>query len=365
MNNKVGIVTFHKAISYGAVLQAYALQNFMLKLGIDNEIVDYKCENMINRYQKTLRRTSNNAVKDFLWSLKTAPGVWAGRKATLEFDEKFLKMSRPYTKENLAEAQNEYKAFVTGSDQVWSPTCVGFDPAYFLTFAKPEQKYSYAASIAVKEYPDNLRDEFAKRVSDFQSCSLREKSGAEIVHRLTGKNAVVNIDPTLLLDAREWDKIASDEKREPYIFLFDVLKPKRLIKYAIKLAEEKNLKILYLNSRRPVKHRRIEYLNPVTADRFIGLIKNAEYVCTNSFHGNAFSLIYGKKFVVENETAALFNTRSQELMEYLGLSDRILSSSHTPDIDADYDLERVRQRLEAERRKSAEYLSALKAAPHN
>ena len=365
MNNKVGIITFHKAISYGAVLQAYALQNFMLKLGIDNEIVDYKCEYMINRYQKTLRRTSNNAVKDFLWSLKTASGVRAGRKATLEFDEKFLKMSRPYTKENLAEARNEYKAFVTGSDQVWSPTCVGFDPAYFLTFAKPEQKYSYAASIAVKEYPDNLRDEFAKRISDFQGCSLREKSGADIVRRLTGKNAVVNIDPTLLLDAREWDKIARDEKREPYIFLFNVLKPKRLIDYAIKLAEEKDLKILYLNNRHPVTHKRIEYLNPVTADRFIGLIKNAEYVCTNSFHGNAFSVIYGKRFVVEAETAGSVNIRSQELMEYLGLADRILSSSHTPDIDADYDLEPVRQRLEAERRKSAEYLSALRTAPHN
>ena len=65
MNNKVGIITFHKAISYGAVLQAYALQNFMLKLEIDNEIVDYKCEYMINRYQKTLRRASNNAVRTF------------------------------------------------------------------------------------------------------------------------------------------------------------------------------------------------------------------------------------------------------------------------------------------------------------
>ena len=330
MQNKVGILTFHKAISYGAVLQSYALQNFMFNLGIDNEIVDYKCDYMVNRYQKIFRRTSNNAVKDFLWSIKTASGVRAGRKTTYEFANKFLKMSRPYTKDTLANAKSEYKAFVTGSDQVWSPTCVGFDPAYFLTFADSNQKYSYAASIAVKKYPDNL------------------------------KEASVNIDPTLLLDSSNWDKIAYDKKSEPYIFLFNVLKPKKLIDYAIKLAEEKDMKILYLNNRHPVTHERIEYLGPVTADKFIGLIKNAAYVCTNSFHGNAFSVIYGKKFIVETETAASVNIRSQELLEYLGLSDRILSSTHTPDIDKEYDIDNVRQKLEEERKKSAEYLSALK-----
>ena len=187
MQNKVGILTFHKAISYGAVLQSYALQNFMFNLGIDNEIVDYKCDYMVNRYQKTFRRTSNNAVKDFLWSIKTASGVKAGRKTTYEFANKFLKMSRPYTKDTLASAKSEYKAFVTGSDQVWSPTCVGFDPAYFLTFADSNQKYSYAASIAVKKYPIilkmNLQREypifravpFVKKVAQKSCVNLRAK----------------------------------------------------------------------------------------------------------------------------------------------------------------------------------------------
>lgn len=359
MQNKIGILTFHKAISYGAVLQAYALQNFLSELGIDNEIIDYKCEYMINRYQKTFRRTGKNPLKDFLWSIKTAPGVKAGRKNTEVFANKFLKMSKPYTKETIANAKDNYKAFITGSDQVWSPTCVGFDPVYFLTFANSEQKYSYAASIAVKKYPENLKDEFAKRISDFQGYSVREKSGAEIVKELTGKNACVSIDPTLLLNSQAWDSIASDEKREPYIFLFNVLKPNKLIDYAINLAEKKGLKILYLNNRHPVKHELIEYLKPVTADEFIGLIKNAEYVCTNSFHGNAFSVIYGKKFVVETETATSTNIRSQELLEYLGLGDRILSSTHTPDIDAEYDFDSVQKLLDEERKKSAEYLSSL------
>lgn len=356
---KIGILTFHKAISYGAVLQAYALQNFMFRLGIENEIIDYQCDYMIEHYQKVFRRTGNHFLKDFFWSLKTASGVKKGKKNTADFTERFLKMSRGYTKETIREAKKEYKAFVTGSDQVWSPTCVGFDPIYFLTFADAEQKYSYAASIAVKEYPMELRSEFVKRISDFQKCSVREKSGVKIIQELTGKEASVNIDPTLLLDAEEWDQIASNEEREPYIFLFNVLKPKKLISYAIRLAEEKNLKILYLNNRRSVKHERIEYLEPVTADRFIGLIKNAEYVCTNSFHGTAFSVIYGKKFVTETETAISVNIRSQELMETLGLSERILSSKIIPEIDRSYDTDAVWQKIEEERQRSAEYLSIL------
>lgn len=358
---KIGILTFHKAISYGAVLQAYALQNFMFHLGIDNEIIDYQCDYMLEHYQKVFRRTGNHFLKDFFWSLKTAPGVRKGKKNTAVFTERFLKMSHSYTKETIKEAKKEYRAFVVGSDQVWSPTCVGFDPVYFLTFADAAQKYSYAASIAVKEYPFELKNEFAKRISDFQKCSVREKSGAKIIQELTGKEVSVNIDPTLLLDADEWDKIAANEEREPYIFLFTVLKPKKLISYAIRLAEEKDLKILYLNNRRSVKHPRIEYLEPVTADRFIGLIKNAEYVCTNSFHGTAFSVIYGKKFVTETETEASANIRSQELMETLGLSDRILSSETIPEIDLPYDIAEVWQKIEAERQRSAEYLSILKA----
>ena len=359
MKSKIGILTFHKALNYGANLQAYALQNFMFKLGINNEIVDYNCREMVDRYQKTIRKVKGNRIKGFIWSLSTAPTVWRKKKNTNEFVEKYLVLSRPYNAENISDADSEYRAFITGSDQVWSPTCVGFDPAYFLTFARPEQKYSYAASIAVKKYPENLKAEFANRISDFQGYSVREKSGAQIVRELTGKTACVNIDPTLLLNSQSWDRIAADEKREPYIFLFNVLKPNKLIEYTISLAEKKGLKILYLNNRQPVKHELIEYLNPVTADKFIGLIKNAEYVCTNSFHGNAFSVIYGKKFVVETETAASTNIRSQELLEYLGLGDRILSSTHTPDIDAEYDLDSVQKLLDEERKKSAEYLSAL------
>ena len=216
MSKKTGILTFHRALSYGAVLQSYGLQNFLLKNNIDNEIVDYRCDYMIDHYQRVIRKTKGNKLKGFLWSLYTAPDVMKARKIFNSFAEKNLKMSRLYDKDTIKGAGPEYNNFICGSDQVWSPTCVGFDPVYFLTFANSEQKYSYAASIATKEIPENIKEEFTKRIADFRGYSLREASGKEMVEKLTGKNANVHIDPTLLLEKVDWDKLAMQENpREP------------------------------------------------------------------------------------------------------------------------------------------------------
>lgn len=367
MKPKIGILTFHRALNYGANLQAYALQNFMFGLGIDNEIVDYRCQEMIDRYQKTIRKVKGNKVKGFVWSLSTAPSVWKKKKNTTDFAEKYLVLSRAYDSVSISQADNMYTAFVTGSDQVWSPTCVGFDPVYFLTFTTPEKKYSYAASISANEIPEAIKEEYIKRVSDFDDPSLREPTGAKLITSLTGKKAHTNIDPSMLLNADEWNKICSDEKPgEPYILLFTVPKPNKLVEYAISLANKRGLKIIYLNNLMPKKHRDvISYIEPVPIVKFLSLIKNAEYVCTNSFHGNAFSILFHKQFIVEVSANKSLNSRSWDLCEKLGLTDRVLTVNHTPDIDAVPDWEKADRVLENERRNSAEYLLKIVKGDNN
>lgn len=358
MNKKIGILTFHRALSYGAMLQSYALQNFMLELNIDNEIVDYNCKYMVDHYQKNFRVTNSNPIKGFAWNLMTLNGIKKERKTRDEFVKKHLILSKSYTADNISCAVDEYSAFVTGSDQVWSTTCVGFDPVYFLTFAQPSQKYSYAASIATKTIPENIKDEFKNRISDFQKYSLREQSGARIVKDLTGKDAFVNIDPTLLLTKESWDKLATSVLNEPYIFLFTVHKPKNLINYALKLSKKTGLKVIYLNKLRSIKDKNLSYMDPVTADKFVGLIKNASYVCTNSFHGTAFSVIYHKNFIVETETCKGKNIRSEELLTHLRLSQRIMSSKNC-DIEAQSNWDYVDKKLQEEREKSKNYLLSI------
>lgn len=360
MKDKIGIVTFHRGFSYGAVLQAYALQNFMFKNNIDNEIIDYRCQYMINHYQKVFRKITGNKIKGFIWNLLMAKDIIKSRKAYPVFAEKYLKMSQSYNTETIEKAKGKYKKFIVGSDQVWSPECVGFDPVYFLNFADSKQKYSYGASIAKRVLPKELEEEYKKRLGDFQSFSLRETSGKSIVENLLNVEAQVHIDPTFLLEKTDWDTITTERKnQEPYIFLFTVLKPIKLVEYALELSKKTGYKVIYLNNQNPKKIKGINYIDVVMPNEFISLIKNAEYVCTNSFHGTSFSMIYEKNFVAEIKTGRGDNIRSKEVMEKTGLEKRILENANF-DINSATDWSRVRSYIEKERERSGEYLVSIK-----
>ena len=98
-----------------------------------------------------------------------------------------MKKSKPITRDNISSIRDDYRLFISGSDQVWSPTCVGFDKTYFLDFAKPEQKFSYAASFATSEIPNELKNEYSKLLSDYRVCSVREESAKSWLSRLQKK----------------------------------------------------------------------------------------------------------------------------------------------------------------------------------
>lgn len=359
MPKKIGIVTFHHASSYGAVLQTYALQNFMFNLGIENEVVNYRCKFIEDR-ARVFKYIKGKALKNYVYTLKNAKNIVLSRKNSEIFGKKFLKMTKPYSSDTISQCADDFGAFIAGSDQVWSPICVGFDPVYFLNFAKEGQKFSYAASFGTKTLPENKLDEYKKRLSGFDGISVREESGKEIIGNLLGTEPLIHVDPTLLLKKEQWDKLAAEnEQTEPYIFLFNVLKPKNLVNYALELAEKTGMKIIYPCKGKKIHNPHIQYIEPVTADRFVSLIKNAAYVCTNSFHGNAFSLIYHKNFIVETDTAVIENIRSKELMTKLGLKNRILAEGLSPDIDFETDWESVDEYFERERKNSAKYLLSI------
>ncbi len=362
-NKKIGILTFHQALSYGAKLQAYALQNFLNEHGIDNEIVDYTCDFMYTHYIRPIRVEENKMVKQFIRSFLMLRQSSLDRKKSVEFREKYMKLSRPYTEKNIADSSNYYDAFISGSDQVWSPVCVGFDPVYFLNFAKPEQKYSYAASIGEKTLPEDKKAAYKELLSDFQRYSVREGSATEIIKELNGRDAQVHIDPTLLLSAEQWDKIAVPcsqiPETEPYILLFNVKKPSRLFEYAIDLGKKTGLKVYYLQKDRLRKVKGVTYLDPVMANEFVGLIKNAKYVVTNSFHGTAFSIIYKKDFAIELDVEKGRNIRSEELLHDLGIYGREITKTENPDPSTPVDWDYVDERLAYHRKNSSDYIKSI------
>ncbi len=359
MSKKFGIVTFHHALSYGAVLQTYALQNTLFDLGIDNEVVNYRCKFIEDR-AKVFKYIKGKSLRNYAFSFLHGRSIVKERKNSEYFDNTFLKMTKPYTQQTISQCTSDFDGFISGSDQVFNPTCVRFDPVYFLNFAKKGQKYSYAASFGIKELPQDKLEAYRERLADFSELSVREESGKKIVKNLLDREAFVHIDPTFLLTQEKWNKIANDDvPKEKYIFIFNVLKPSQLVNYALKLAEEKGMKIIYLSKTKRSKSPLITYIDAVTADKFVGLIKNASYVCTNSFHGNAFSLIYHKNFIVETDNAVGENIRSRELMIKLGLKNRILAHDLTPNIDENTDWSKVEQYLSQEREKSRQYLLSI------
>ena len=362
-NKKIGILTFHQALSYGAKLQAYALQNFLTEQGIDNEMVDYTCDYMYKRLIRPIRVGTKRRLRSFVRSLITMKQTGIDRRKSIEFRQKYMKLSRPYTEENIADATNYFDAFITGSDQVWSPVCVGFDPVYFLNFAKPEQKYSYAASIGEKVLPEDKKADYEKLLADFQRYSVRESSAAEIIKDLNGRDAQVHVDPTLLLSAKQWDKIVSRPEQvpetEPFIFLFNVKRASRLFEYAKYLSEKTGLKVYYLQKQRIHRLDFVTYLDPVMANEFVWLIKNAKYVVTNSFHGTVFSVIYKKEFAVEFDHYKGRNIRAEELLQDLHIYGREITKTENPDPSSPVDWDYVDERIAQHRQNSLDYINTI------
>lgn len=364
--SKIGILTFHNALSYGAKLQAYALQQFLRELGVANDIIDYQCEHMYKRHIRPIRVDPTEPIKSFLRSLLTMGQVKKERVASEEFIRAHMQLSRRFDKRDIAQAADEYRAFIAGSDQVWSPTVVGFDKVYFLDFARPEQKYSYAASIGGSPLDESTRREYTRLLSDYQMLSVREPQAAQLVEELTGRTPAVCVDPTLLFDREKWNQItvscAQVPKGEPYIFLFNVNPPKELFAYALELSKKTKLPVYSIQKNRRQRIDGIHYLDPVTANEFLGLIRDAAYVVTNSFHATVFSVIYHKEFAVELSTRGTRNTRSEALLHNLGIEGREILNAQTPASIPEADWEAADDRLRQMRQASVDYLIKLKEA---
>lgn len=353
---KVGIVTFHRALNYGAVLQSYALQKTVSSLGANCEIVDYICPRITLDY-KPFRIYKNQFVKSFAKSCVMCRRRAKRRDAFKPFFDNYLvKSKKSYHPKDLSSLKNDYDIFIAGSDQVWSPRCVGFDPAYFLTFANDEQKYSYAASFAVPTLPEEQIEEYKKRLSGFQTFSVREPSGEKLVKALTGRDATTHLDPTLLISAEEWSKIAVTKIKQPYILIFTANPQISMIDFALKLSKEKNLPIYYINDAPHINTHGINYVVAPSVEEFVGYFKGAEYVVTNSFHGTAFSVIFNKNIFAEFKNQKGRNIRSEGLLTSLGIQREIVDgkAEETP-----IDWDRINKQLKSLGNSSRQYLSEI------
>ena len=355
---KIGILTFHSAHNYGAMLQCYALQEVLKRMGHDVEVIDYRLEYRFRSDNRkcTFRQLNPLAtIKSIVIKIITLRIALLRRRNFENFKRTYMALSEIVDKDHIP---NDYDVYVMGSDQIWNPTITkGFDPVYFgsFWFPKGNRKYvSYAASMERSELTDEEKAFCRKSLKNFDAISVREKVLAHLLQPLTSQKVEVVLDPTLLLEKQAWERIAKLPKiKEKYVLVYQVRVQgnENTIQIAKKVAAQIKAIVIQVAVSPYLNRRKLQHESPT---QFLGLMQHAACVVTTSFHGTAFSVIFNRPFYYV-ELGDGNDSRAKSLLYDIGLADRIIPMDSFPTFtEIDYD--RVNDKVTDLRLKSAEFL---------
>lgn len=360
---KVGTITTHSALNYGAVLQAYALSNYIDSQGVDCEIMDYQPAYVEKSYRLVNRPKSLNGLLLSMYQILHYSKRKTRRKKFADFRKEYLKTSScvATNKEELTALVNTYDLAVCGSDQIWSPKLHQFDEAYFLSYPEIKTKrISYAASFGQDNIAEQDLKEIKRRIQNFVCFGCRENSAKKIVDELTHQQATLVLDPVFLLDAEQWRNLKGQApSNAPYTLAYFLSNPGKSLAMAKKLADKNNEEIYSIGfSPRDPKYKvHCEYdLGPL---EFLAAIDDADVVITNSFHATAFSIIFRKNFFTRlSEGNNSRNDRMLTLLTLLGLEDRTFTESTIEQVDFSKPInyEKVNPKLDEMIQVSKDYL---------
>ena len=347
---KVALAINYDYHDYGGMLQAFATQRFLEKHGVDSDAVNYdNVKGDINKrkwyyflsnildvsivkeksklIEKRIRQKFNRQLKVNMVERDAAFD---------EFCSTHFKVSRAFVSWNdMAEAsRKEYDAVVVGSDQLWLPSNVKAD-YYTLNWVPDDvKKIAYATSFGIGKIPNKYKKEYSIYLNRINYLSARETSGQEIIKELTNKDVPLVNDPALLLDADGWNEIVKAEPlvKDKYVFCYFMGNNPEQRGFVKRLAKEKNLKVVALLHLDQYIATDEEFVDiapwHVSPADFVNLVKNAEFVCTDSFHGTVFSIIYSRTFFTfkrfTKKASLSTNTRITSLLSRLGLTDRLV-----------------------------------------
>lgn len=258
--------------------------------------------------------------------------------------------------ESLERLNSVYDYFIVGSDQVWNPLYGRLSNVDLLTGVANEKRVSYAASFGIENLPEEYRDKVEKELLQFRKISVREDIGKKIVEDITGRTDIsVLIDPTMLLTADYWSKIVKRpgfHSEDKYVLLFFLGGVSSQNKEIIKnYAKQNNCKIINLLDKKS------KYYS-CDPSEFLFMEKNAQMVCTDSFHSTVFSILFNSSFTVfERISDNNMNSRLETLLEKFGLQSRVFMGEETLN-NQTYDWENVNMKLNVEREYSFQYLKS-------
>ena len=354
---RVGVLTFHDYDNYGAGLQSYALQKKLLEAGYDAELINYSCPYIHHRF--TLSSLKKKGFVDYAYGVIGHICYMPRRKGFSRFRRQLRISPQVISCEELSALSAGYDVVVAGSDQLWDCSLTDYDRTYFLNFtAEGTRRISYAVSMG-EHYPDeSFRQTMAQDLAAFDTILMREGYGADFVCTLTGKRPKVACDPTLLLTGEEWSRLAGEEnpEKEGYILVYQLGVSPSLVRQAVELSKRTGLALHFIPF--PLVGLARAHIHPAADPcKWLRLIRDAEYVISDSFHGIVFSLLFERNFYAKVDGQHV-NRRLMELLEQVGMTDRILSDQMLPpDAAASMDFTGCQEILDGIREKSLRLLN--------
>ena len=341
---KIGILTLPLHTNYGGILQAYALQTVLERMGHNVEVIDKSRYRFLPFYKKP-----------FIYVYRILLKVFLRKNIKIQLEKYYNecidrdKITQIYTRtfidkyihqkhiEKFSEIkQNDFDAIVVGSDQIWRTIYANLffqsTTAAYLDFAQKWdnlKRIAYAASFGTDlwEYSKENTKKCSNLIGLFNAVSVREKNGISLCcENLNYKSAIQVLDPTLLLDASDYERLfrkKMNNEKKGTLFCY-ILDPNEIKNSIIKKCEQKyNLKAFHVNSRVDDWNAPIgERIQPPVEEWLRG-IADADFVITDSFHACAFSIIFKKQFlVIGNEKRGL--SRFTSFLDMFDLKDRLI-----------------------------------------
>jgi hypothetical protein len=348
---KVAIITItNSGLNFGNRLQNYALQEILRRYNLQVETIYSSNVCMESSILSKLRRRAKMIVKN------------SGRRRYFnQFNKKYVVGAKRihYGKLNETSFKDEYDAFIAGSDQVWNPNFHFNSDFEFMTFAPPEKRFSYAASFGVDHIEEAYREDYRKWLKGLCKISVREFSGGAIIKELTGIEALIHVDPTMLLTKEVYQKLEKrPNKKLPKRYLLMYFLGERLEEYEEfieKVAQKEGLEIVVLSE---LKNTSLYHIGP---QHFLYLFHHAEYICTDSFHGTALSILFEREFTVFYRKCkdVPMNDRVDTLLQKLKLKSRLYGERSVEESTEVIDYLEISKCLEKERGAANDYIEEI------
>ena len=367
---KASVITLHTVDNYGSAMQTYATQKVLEKCGCDVEFVNYWRKDNLPRY-RAVQLLESSTLQKFksIWGISRFT-----RNVTVFLLEKLLENRKSpmwiFLKKNVRLTRRMYSSFeelinnppiadvyITGSDQVWNSIWnKGIDRAYFLDFA-PEGKarIAFSASIGRESLDVDEIPETTRLLKQYKAISVREQSAVELLDSI-GIDSTLILDPTLMLDAEDWRKLAAPvNKGKSYLLIYQLNPNPQMDDYAEQFAKRKGWEVLRIGFGLSDRNKTGKCVMLPSVEEFLGLFCEASCVLTDSFHATAFSLNLGTDFI--SVLPGRFGTRITSILKLTNTECRLLTNYTNFDIlDNKIDKEEIQRILAGERNKGLDFL---------